>query len=233
MKTISFSIPVVLAALCLTSCSRTPTTMWEDTQTAGRHMGRGLRALGGKQTDSRLVCSRDEFICSEIVPCPVEEFVPLQDSQGHGGLCVGEAVPSRETPGDPGCSIPGIEAFQDPSTNPRWSGIFRNIHFGYNSSLVKGEENLEILHDVANYLHQHPRTYVFIEGHCDERGPEAYNLALGSHRANEVRNALVNEGVNPSQVFVISYGKEKPVIVGHDEESWHQNRRAEFRVYER
>lgn len=70
-----------------------------------------------------------------------------------------------------------------------------------------------------------------MEGHCDERGPEAYNLALGSRRAHAVRNMLLQQGVHPDQVFTISYGKERPLVMEHHDEGWAQNRRAEFKIY--
>lgn len=82
-------------------------------------------------------------------------------------------------------------------------------------------------------MRSHPNTYVFVEGHCDERGPEAYNLSLGAKRGNAVRNLLINEGVDPDHIFTISYGKERPLVFEHHEEAWAQNRRAEFKVYNR
>ena len=138
----------------------------------------------------------------------------------------------KETPGDPGSSIPGIEAFRDPSTNPQLSGVFRNVYFEYNSHLVKGE-NADVVRRVADYMRGHPNTYVFVEGHCDERGPEAFNLSLGARRSNGVRSMLVADGVNPDHIFTISFGKERPLVMDHHEEAWSQNRRAEFKVYER
>ncbi|MFI5344134.1 MAG: OmpA family protein, partial [Chlamydiales bacterium] len=110
---------------------------------------------------------------------------------------------------------------------------FRTIYFEYDSSLVKGQANLQTIHRIADYLRSHPNVYVFIEGHTDERGPQAYNLALGSRRANEVRNLLLSEGVNPNNLFTISYGKERPLIMENHEEGWSKNRRAEFKVYVR
>ena len=164
-----------------------------------------------------------------------QDFIPLQDSSNMGPMMLSEqAAPQpRETPGDPGSSIPGIEAFRDPSTVPQLAGIFRNVHFDYNSNLVKGDENLATVHKVADYLRSNPRTYIFVEGHCDERGPEAFNLALGARRSNAVRNMLIAEGVNPNNIFTISYGKERPLVLDQHEESWSQNRRAEFKVYQR
>jgi peptidoglycan-associated lipoprotein len=231
-------VNLTLLVLTFTGCRRNSGSVWEDTKTAGRHMNRGIGALGGKHGDSRQVRNRGEFMCDEQGnPIPPQdcEFMPLADDPNYDELAMADMVsrPPRETPGDPGSSLPGIEAFQDPSTNPRLSRVFRNVHFAYNSSLIKGEDNLSTIRDVANYMRTNPNTYIFVEGHCDERGPEAYNIALGSHRSNAVRNLLINDGVNPDHIFTISYGRERPLVIGHDEESWIQNRRAEFKVYER
>jgi peptidoglycan-associated lipoprotein len=71
---------------------------------------------------------------------------------------------------------------------------------------------------------------VTVEGHCDERGDEEYNLALGERRASQVRQYLINLGVDSSQLRIVSYGEAKPATMGHDESAWRWNRRAEFRV---
>lgn len=227
-------------ALIFTGCNRNPNAVWEDTKSAGRYMNRGFNTLGGKHGDSRQIYSRDEFMGPDCVmdDCqqpPECDYVPLSDDPNVQDMSMSDVAnrQPRETPGDPGSSVPGIQAFQDPSTNPRWANIFRHITFAYNSNLVKGDDNLDTIHSVADYLRSHPNTYVFVEGHCDERGPEAYNLALGSHRSNAVRDVLIDQGANPDNIFTISYGKERPIITGHDEESWQQNRRAEFKVFER
>jgi len=235
MKSI-FSL--VCFAFFLAGCQRAPDTVWDDTKSATRYMERGFRSLGGKQTDSRQVQSRNEFMCPTQEPCYMEEsppsdYIPLSDDPNVGSLEMRENRPPKETPGEPGSSIPGISAFRDPHTNPQWAPVFRNVEFAYNSSLVKGADNLQTIRNIADNMRQNPRLYLFVEGHCDERGPEAYNLALGSHRANAVRNLLINEGISPDRLFTISYGKERPIVLGQDEESWQQNRRAEFKIYER
>lgn len=69
---------------------------------------------------------------------------------------------------------------------------------------------------------------VIIEGHCDERGTKAYNLALGEKRAKAARDYLISLGVRSSRMTIISYGKERPFDPGHDEEAWAKNRRAHF-----
>jgi peptidoglycan-associated lipoprotein len=234
----------ILACMALTllqACARTSNDLWEDSKSAGRHMQRGVRSLGGKQGDSRQVHCRNEFDPREeewtyappfeespYINSGMQDFIPLQDPVNPAGF-----RPSRETPGEAGSSLPGIEAFRDPGTIPQLASLFHPIYFDYDSSLVKGQANLQAVHQIADYLRAHPRVYLFVEGHTDERGPQAYNLALGSRRSNAVRNLLINEGVHPDHLFTISYGKERPVILDRHEEGWSKNRRAEFKIYER
>jgi peptidoglycan-associated lipoprotein len=99
------------------------------------------------------------------------------------------------------------------------------IHFATDSSDVDSESQA-ILTKQAAWLAKFPNVRVTIECHCDERGTREYNLALGDRRANSAKNFLVNAGVNAARISVISYGKERPVATGSDEEAWAQNRRA-------
>lgn len=80
----------------------------------------------------------------------------------------------------------------------------------------------------AEYLKSHPGARVLVAGHTDERGSREYNVALGEHRANTVADILRMAGVSRQQVRVVSYGKERPINLGHDESSHAQNRRVEF-----
>lgn len=224
----------------LTGCRRNSDEVWDDSKSASRHMSRGLRTMGGKHGDSRAVQSREDFMAIDEGSYvsntnSVNEFVPLADQSNDDEMAMADYVSRqpRETPGDPGSSIPGISSFQDPSTNSTWAAIFRNVTFDYNSNLVKGQENIETIRAVSNYMKRNPNVYAFVEGHCDERGPEAYNLALGSRRSNSVRNLLIEEGVSCDNIFTISYGKERPLFHDQNEESHNQNRRAEFKIYQR
>ena len=99
------------------------------------------------------------------------------------------------------------------------------VHFATDSSDIDSEAQ-SILTRQAAWLAKYPNVRVTIEGHCDERGTREYNLALGDRRANSAKNFLVNAGVNAARISVISYGKERPIATGSDEESWAQNRRA-------
>lgn len=83
-----------------------------------------------------------------------------------------------------------------------------------------------ILDSQVGWLQRYPNVRVTIEGHADERGTREYNLALGDRRANSAKNYLVARGISPARITTISYGKERPLALGSDEESWAQNRRA-------
>ncbi|RKX65746.1 MAG: peptidoglycan-associated lipoprotein Pal, partial [Thermodesulfobacteriota bacterium] len=86
----------------------------------------------------------------------------------------------------------------------------------------------EILKKKAQWLKEHPEVHLLIEGHCDERGTEEYNLALGERRANSAKEFLVNLGIDPKRISVISYGEERPVDPRSCEEAWAKNRRDHF-----
>jgi peptidoglycan-associated lipoprotein len=101
------------------------------------------------------------------------------------------------------------------------------IYFAFDDHNLTADAETE-LNNFANYLATNPGVQVQVEGHCDERGTIEYNLALGEKRAQSVKNYLSNLGVDSSRVMTISYGEEKPVSEGHDEDSWSRNRRAEF-----
>jgi peptidoglycan-associated lipoprotein len=78
----------------------------------------------------------------------------------------------------------------------------------------------------AQWLRQYPSAILTIEGHCDERGTREYNLALGERRASAAKNYLVALGINPNRLATISYGKERPAVLGSNEFAWAQNRRG-------
>jgi peptidoglycan-associated lipoprotein len=231
-------INLMLICLSLTGCRRNSDDVWDDTKSAGRHVNRGFRSLGGKNGDSRAVTDRNSFYSNDEFASeypPEGEYIPLQDAYNNDNVGMSNCISQqpRETPGDPGSSIPGIDYFRDASTIPGLAHIFNNIQFDLNSYMISGQENLDTLRNIADYMKSHENTYVFVEGHCCEKGPEAYNLALGARRANSVRNMLIQAGVNPDNVFTISYGKERPLVMERHEEALAQNRRAEFKIYQR
>ena len=99
------------------------------------------------------------------------------------------------------------------------------VFFGYDSSDLDSDA-LELLQDQVAWLKQNSQVSVTIEGHCDERGTREYNLALGEKRAQAVKNYLIGLGISPDRVSTISYGKERPAVVGSNDGAWAQNRRS-------
>lgn len=101
------------------------------------------------------------------------------------------------------------------------------IYFDYDSHLLSPDAH-QILNRNAALLRQESGLFVTIEGHCDERGSDEYNLALGEQRAVAVKRYLVTAGVAANRLTVISYGEERPSVTGSDEAAWSRNRRAAF-----
>lgn len=103
------------------------------------------------------------------------------------------------------------------------------IYFDYDKADIRSDAR-DILSSNGRSLTEHPTATIRIEGNCDERGTEQYNLALGERRANAARDYLVNYGINASRITTISYGEERPAAQGHDESAWSKNRRADFAI---
>jgi peptidoglycan-associated lipoprotein len=106
-------------------------------------------------------------------------------------------------------------------------GSFENIYFDFDESVIR-EDAKPILLVVASYLKGNAKYNLIIEGHCDERGTSEYNMALGQRRADATRAYLLNLGLPVSRLTTVSYGKERPLVQGHDEAAWSKNRRAVF-----
>ena len=107
--------------------------------------------------------------------------------------------------------------------------VLQDIHFPYNSSVIMPEDG-EVLQQIAGFLKSYPQVILQIEGHCDERGTEEYNMALGSRRAGAARQFLVDLSIDPNRLYTISYGEEGPIDTGNNEQAWALNRRDHFLV---
>jgi len=105
------------------------------------------------------------------------------------------------------------------------SRLLKDVHFDFDKYDIRPGD-AEILKGNATVLLKYPTAKIQMEGHCDERGTVEYNLALGERRANNTRKYLNSLGVSPDRISTISYGKERPLDPGHNEESWAKNRRA-------
>jgi peptidoglycan-associated lipoprotein len=103
------------------------------------------------------------------------------------------------------------------------------IYFDFDKYDIRPAD-AKVLDANASWLKSNAAQLVLIEGHCDERGTNEYNLALGERRAKSTMNYLVSQGVQASRITIISYGEERPVCTQHNEECWSKNRRAQFLV---
>jgi len=107
------------------------------------------------------------------------------------------------------------------------SSLLKDIHFDSDKYDIRSED-AGILKETAALLMKYPKVKIQIEGHCDERGTAEYNLALGERRSNSAKKYLISLGVPEGRISTISYGKEKPLDPGHNEEAWAKNRRDHF-----
>ena len=134
---------------------------------------------------------------------------------------------------------PAPQSTSTPAPPPRQAGPvpgsqehFRQVMAGRDTILFDTDmfnidaEDQAALREQAGYLSQYPNVRATVEGHADERGTREYNLALGERRANAAKNYLVSLGVPADRLSVVSYGKERPVDVGSNEQAWARNRRA-------
>ncbi len=103
------------------------------------------------------------------------------------------------------------------------------IHFDYDKAIIRGGDAAVLDQKVA-ILQANPGLRIRISGHCDERGSDEYNLALGNRRATAAKQYVVSHGIDGSRIETVSYGEERPLAQGHDEEAWAQNRRDEFEI---
>jgi len=103
------------------------------------------------------------------------------------------------------------------------------IYFDFDKSFIKPEYRA-ILREKAGVLRDNPSIHIRIEGNCDERGTNEYNIALGERRANSARSFLMSLGIPSFSIETMSYGEERPLFLGHDENSWSRNRRDDFVV---
>jgi peptidoglycan-associated lipoprotein len=145
----------------------------------------------------------------------------------------GEGGPGSNLSGlvQEGMSGSSLSQFQKGKLGSGEQGPLSDIHFDFNDYTVRPQDG-EILHSNADWLQKNPDRRVQIEGHCDERGSEEYNIALGAKRAQAAKEYLHTLGVAGDRMSTISYGKELPLCTEHTEDCWAENRRDHFAVTE-
>lgn len=161
-------------------------------------------------------------------------------------LTPGSGLPATGTPGIGTTPIggtpvpppfnPNVPGGGGPAVNPdEFEGMWKDtgafaantIYFDYDMSVVKSSQ-VGKLQPVIAALKASPQNKLLIEGHCDERGTEEYNRALGERRALAIRERLAKSGISADRIRTISYGEDKPAVLGHDAAAWDKNRRGEL-----
>ena len=243
MKTLNWKV-VVISVFCVfltTACSKklmppeieTSGGVSEETELTASSSVSSERELGGSGG------AEDSGVFSEE---PILEHGPSSGSLstdspgsssagssggGSGGGDLGslEANPFDSGPSgamDSGIQESRLQSFEE-------SSELKDIHFKFDKYDLDNNSRA-ILKGNADYLKHNPSLQVEVHGHCDERGTNNYNIALGERRAHSTKTYLVSQGVNSKRVRVISFGEEKPFCFDSNETCWHQNRRAHFMV---
>ena len=178
---------------------------------------------------------------------PETEAAPGSETQAQGaevGAVPGIAAPSgaEPSPGGTSPSAPAepvtappvaaapVESPSGPAVAQAPKGLdvtVKDIFFDFDQAMIR-DDSKKTMADNVLWLKTNPAAKVTIEGHCDERGSSEYNLALGERRARVTRDFLVAAGIEANRVNTISFGKERPFVLGHDESAWKWNRRAHF-----
>ncbi len=138
----------------------------------------------------------------------------------------GTGTTSQTTTGTQGSTIPGPAAGSQEELTVE---VGDRIFFDFDMYNIRADQRGTV-EALAAWLDANPSVTLTIEGHCDERGTREYNLALGERRANSVRDYLVALGTNPARLTSVSYGEERPAVLGSNESAWAQNRRGAFVV---
>jgi peptidoglycan-associated lipoprotein len=154
---------------------------------------------------------------------PFERGTPIQPDLG--------ATTSNEIPGDPN----GGENTQSGNRDINAPGRTRNtdqfasetIYFDLDKAIVK-QQDMGKIATVADFISKNPSHDILVEGHCDERGTEGYNLALGDRRALAIRDALISAGAPADNIHTVSFGESRPADPGHTQSAWAKNRRGVF-----
>ena len=139
---------------------------------------------------------------------------------------------ANQMPGTGDVTETPMHPMGNPADRQSWKNdadIFKihTVHFGFDSSAIGSDEKSKVSAG-ADYLKTHAQDAVRVEGHCDERGTEEYNRALGERRAQAIRDELIRLGIDAGRVDTLSFGEDRPVNPSHNDEAWRQNRRGEF-----
>jgi peptidoglycan-associated lipoprotein len=160
---------------------------------------------------------------AKVTPAP-EQPKPVQKPDTLAKVPAPVVTPPPAEPKPVIADTQKVAAIAEPSLKDELAQC-NTVYFDYDRYDLRPDA-IATLEKAAKVLKQYPNAIITIEGHCDERGTVEYNLALGERRAHAVKTYLINYGIKPDNLITISYGKERPIDPGHNEEAWAKNRRA-------
>ncbi len=163
-------------------------------------------------------CGKSTVPSDEMKPADQQQDVTGTGTKADVGEGMGEVEPIDSTYVEP-------EKFS--ISEGRTNGPMLPVYFDFDKSNIRDDQKAR-LEGNGDFLEANTRLNITIEGNCDERGTNEYNMALGERRAQSAKKYLENLGVLGSRINTMSYGEEKPLLYGHDEYSWAQNRRGDF-----
>ena len=227
-------LPLILGVIVLgiPACSKKAVRSGGDTQALQEEMARGEMAKGGASKEGTSSSFPDTSFSGRddsnglrgLDRNPSEERLG-GNAGGPGGTGHTNAMIAKADSGAAARQLAEIRAEQVASV----AAGLRDVFFTYDSFSIT-DDGRHALSGDAEWARSNPYAQLKIEGHCDERGTSAYNLVLGEKRAKAVRNYLVELGVAPTHLSVVSYGKERPFCTEHTESCYSQNRRGHLVV---
>ena len=160
--------------------------------------------------------------CKKNAPTTTEKAIPA----AAPAVAPPTPIPPAATP-ERRFVVPDIMAQDIPTMNEK--GYLSDAFFDYDRSDLREDARKALAAD-ADWLRKYSRVQFLVEGHCDERGTEAYNLALGDRRANAVKEYVISLGIDAARIKTVSYGRERPFCTGSNEDCWQRNRRGHFLI---
>ncbi|MEC8306474.1 MAG: OmpA family protein [Chlamydiota bacterium] len=199
----TFYLFMVILCSCVSGCFTRSHSLWEGTKTATRYIEyQGKKFFSKGDSDSRLVNDTENFLLDR-----------------ERGMSTDGVVLHKEILPTLASSVASHEIL-----------YMGSLYFETDAHVTKDKESHNTLRELALDLKRDPSLKLRVEGHCDERASEAYNLALGLRRARGIEELLIKWGAPPSSLEAISFGKERPAVLGSRPSDWEKNRRVELKL---
>jgi len=233
VRKICGTVLVALALVLAVSCGKDAKKAIDDAQialNAAKDAGAPEYAKDEyTSAENLLTKARDEYEKRDYKPAKADALSAKEQAELAKKRALDRKAEQAQKPGEGTSLFYNVPSIEGVPIEEQARAALKDVNFAFDSAELDDLAK-EILVNNAKWLKDHPEFKVQIEGHCDERGTEEYNLALGERRAKAVRDYLVSLGISPSRMSIISYGESMPLDPGHNESAWAKNRRAHFAI---